>query len=217
LTGYPPIKISSPEAINFDVVSVYLNRLKSLSRKHNLYLLVGSVLKECDVFYNSLVFFAPDNNSYDSYYKHSLWGWDRVNFKVGKNDGIYPVDDLRIGVRVCFEVRVPEYSRELFRAETDLNIISFGDVADEDDSERYDLIKSHLRTRAAENVCPILSVDDVSPFQTAPTAYIDENGRIAAELPRNGENLLVYDFRFSDPSFSAKGRKTISKHLNPSL
>jgi omega-amidase len=213
LTGYPPIKLSSLDTIDFHVVSECLNRFKSLSHQHNLYLLVGSVLKEGNVFYNGLVFFAPDENLYTPYYKRALWGWDKDNFAAGKNIGIYSVDDLRIGVRICFEVRFPEYFRELFRAETDLNIVSFGDVADKDDSERYDLIKSHLRTRAVENVCPILSVNDIAPFQTAPTAYIDENGKITAELPRNEEKLLVYDFEFSTPSFGAKGRSTISKQL----
>jgi predicted amidohydrolase len=84
----------------------------------------------------------------------------------------------------------------------------------EDDEERYELIKAHLKTRAVANVCPVLAVNDISPFQTAPTVYNDENGRVAAELPRNAENLLVVDFYLSAPSLGAQGRKTISKRLN---
>ena len=211
LTGMPPINVPAPEAVDFDAAAECLNRLQSLARKHYIYLLVGSVLKERGVFYNGLVFLAPGNKTYAPYYKRALWGWDKDNFTAGKNDGIYPVDDLRIGARICFEVRFPEYFRELFRAETDLNIVDFADTAGEDDIERYELIKAHLRTRAVENVCPILAVNDISPFQTAPTAYIDENGRITDELPRNVENLLVYDFSIPSLSFGAQGRKTISK------
>ena len=214
LTGYPPTKAPAPAAIDFDAVAACLTRLQALARQHDMYLLVGSVLKEGGIFYNGLVFLAPDNKAYAPYYKRALWGWDKDNFTAGKNDGIYAVDDLRVGVRICFEVRFPEYFRELFRAGTDLNIVAFDDTADEDDLERYELLKAHLRTRAVENVCPILSVNDISPFQTAPTAYFDENGRIAAELPRNTENLLVYDFNPFAPSLGAQGRKAISKQLN---
>jgi len=66
-----------------------------------------------------------------------------------------------------------------------------------------------------ENVCPVLSVNDISPFQTAPTAYFDENGRIAAELPKKTENLLIHDFNLSALSLGAQGRKAISKQMNP--
>ena len=173
------------------------------------------MLKERGVYYNGLVFLSPDYKAYAPYYKRGFWGWDRDNFTAGKNEGIYPVDDLRIGARLCFEVRFPEYFRELFRAGTGLNIVAFADTAGEDDLERYELIKSHLRKRAVENVCPVLSVNDISPFQTAPTAYFDENGRIAAELPENRENLLIHDFNLSALSLGAQGRKAISKQLNP--
>ena len=215
LTGIPPNKVPAPDAIDFDVVAACLNRLQALARKHEIYLLVGSVLKERGVYYNGLVFLAPDNKAYAPYYKRALWGWDKENFAAGKNEGIYLVDDLRVGVRLCFEVRFPEYFRDLFRAGTRLNIVAFADTAGEDDLERYELIKSHLRTRAVENVCPVLSANDISPFQTAPTAYFDENGRIAAELPKNTENLLIHDFNLSALSLGAQGRKAISKQLNP--
>ncbi len=214
LTGYPPVKVPSPEAIDYSVVSDCLNRLKSLSKELNLYLLIGSVLREIDGFYNALVFIAPDNNSCTPYYKRALWGWDRDNFTPGKNVGIYLVDNVRIGVCICFDADFPEYFRDLFRAETVLNIVSFCDVANQDDSERYEIHKSLLRTRALENVCPILSVNDISPFQTAPTAYFEQNGKVAAELPKNKENLLVYDFEISDLSYGLKGRKLLSKQLN---
>jgi predicted amidohydrolase len=89
-----------------------------LARENDIYLLVGSVLKERGVFYNSLVFLTPDNKAYAPYHKRALWGWERDYLTAGKNDGIYPVDDLQVGVRICFEVRFPEYFRELFRAGT---------------------------------------------------------------------------------------------------
>ena len=54
MTGYRPIKISSPNVIDFDAVAERLHRYKSLSLKHDLYLLISSILKEDGIFYNGL-------------------------------------------------------------------------------------------------------------------------------------------------------------------
>ena len=69
----------------------------------------------------------------------------------------------------------------------------FYDVADYDDIERYELIKSHIRTRAVENVTYTLAVDTIRPYQTAPTALFDRSGCSLMELKRNEEGMLVYD------------------------
>ena len=90
--------------------------------------------------------------------------------------------NMYILVRICFEVRYPEYFRELYRENTALNIILFYDVADSDDIERYELIKSHIRTRAVENVTYTMSVNSIRPYQTAPTGIFDKSGRTINEL-----------------------------------
>ena len=55
--------------------------------------------------------------------------------------------------RICYEIRFPEYFRELYVENTDLNVILFYDVSDRDNADRYDLIRAHVRMRAVENVC----------------------------------------------------------------
>ena len=142
-----------------------------------------------------------------------MWGWDRDNFVSGDDDVTFNVGDFRIGIRICYEVRFPEYFRELYTANSDLNLVLFYDTADADDPERHEIIKACLRTRAAENICPILSVNAIHPFQTAPTAFFDASGRVLDELERNKVGLLVYDFEAQKADFSEQGRKCISDLL----
>lgn len=78
---------------------------------------------------------------------------------------------------------------------------------------RYDLIKSHVRTRAVENVTYTLSVDTITPYQTAPTALYDRSGYPLIELKRNEENILVYDLKNSEQDFGERGRVEISDYL----
>lgn len=117
---------------------------------------------------------------------------------------------MKVGIRICFEVRFPEFFRELYQAHTDLNIILFYDVSDDNDVERYELIKSHIQTRAVENITYTLSVNSIYPYQTAPTALYDRSGYPLIELIRNEEKLLVYNLEIKQPDFGEQGRKQIS-------
>jgi omega-amidase len=128
-------------------------------------------------------------------------------------DGIFEIAGISVGVRICFEVRFPEYFRELYARKTDLNVVLFYDVSDADDTGRYDLIKGHLQTRAVENVSTIVSVDSIHPYQTAPTAVFGKSGQILKECTRNQPELLIYDFEKTEDDFGEMGRRTISDTL----
>lgn len=212
LTGYPPRHIPHPNALNFDALSRAHDELAALSAAHRMHLAVGTVLREGDACYNSALLFSPDGQR-STYHKRALWGWDAEHFHPGTQPGVWNVAGLRIGVRICYEVRFPEYFRELYRARTDLNLLLFCDVADTDDRERFDLIRAHIRTRAVENVCPVLTVNATAPFQTAPTGLYDASGHPIAELSRGQEGLLLCDWSPRPLSFGEQGRRAFSDAL----
>lgn len=147
------------------------------------------------------------------YHKRALWGYDKDNFCEGKNNGVFVIDGIKIGIRICYEIRFPEFFRELYKEKTELNLVLFYDVSDKDDIERYELIKAHIRTRAVENVCYTLTADTIRPYQTAPTALFDRSGYVLRELTRNTEDLLVYDLSETSLNFGELGRKSISDLL----
>lgn len=213
LTGYPPLKISNAKEIDYSLVADCMSNFQRLSEQYDMFLAVGSTTKRESGIYNSMQVFSPYGEKLHSYDKRALWGWDCENFTKGYDTGIYEIDGIKIGVRICFEVRFPEYFRELYKEHVDLCVVSFCDVMDSDCIDRYELIKSHLRTRAVENVMTILSVNDISPFQTAPTAVIDIDGNVVKELERNINGLLVYDFNIPQKHFAAQGRIVVSNKL----
>ena len=86
----------------------------------------------------------------------------------------------------------------------------FYDVSDKNDVFRYEMIKSHIMTRAVENVTYTLSVNAISPFQTAPTILFGRSGQVLNETARNGEGLLVYDLKKEKLTFGEAGRKEIT-------
>lgn len=212
LTGYP-VREERSSNVDFQTLDVCFAELRKLSVQNAMYLLVGSVTKDGDTYHNSAILFTPDGCDTTPYHKRALWGWDLKNFSEGNPGGIWAVDKLRMGVRICYEVRFPEYFRELYRAKVDFTVVMFNDISETDDLERYELIKAHLRTRAVENVCTVMSVNDASSYQTAPTAVLDNCGKVVTELPRDHEGLLLFDYQTPELSFGAQGRKAVSDRL----
>lgn len=212
LTGYPPRHIPSPAVIDFGELARIHDELGDLAAKYGLHLVIGTMQQEGDAVFNTALHLAPDG-SRNAYRKRALWGWDAEHFTPGTESGVWQIGDLRVGVRICYEVRFPEYFRELYRARTDLDLLLFCDVADADDPARHDLIRAHIMTRAVENVCPILTVNATAPCQTAPTGFYGASGQTIAELPRGEEGLLVAEWSPQPLSLGEQGRRVFSDRL----
>ena len=211
LTGYPPRNITNSSCVDFNLVHIMCEKLQSIANENNISFIIGTIFKEKEI-YNRAMLFQP-NSQIKFYDKRALWGWDKDNFAKGSRDGIFEMEGIRFGIRICFEVRFPEFFRELYRRNTDIDLVLFHDVADIDDKERYDLIKGHLQTRAAENVTTAISVNAVSPFQTAPTMVVGKSGQRIKECVRNRPELLIYDFEKTENDLGEKGRASISDEL----
>ncbi len=209
LTGYPPRDLNSSSDVNFEKLNIIFDKLQQLSNLYNMFIFVGTISKVSKAFYNTAMIFSPFKGR-QSYNKRALWGWDKDNFTVGEHDRTIEIDGWKIGIRICFEVRFPEFFRELYKQHTDLNVIMFYDVSDYDDMERYQIIKSHIMTRAVENVTYTLAVNTISPFQTAPTILYNQSGQVLLELERNRQGLLMYDLKKKELVFGEIGRKEIS-------
>lgn len=209
LTGYPPRDLKSSADVDFARMDVIYDQLQHSCNLLDINVIVGTITQENNKCYNTALLFSPFRER-RSYKKRALWGWDKDNFEAGNEDGIFQVDDWKIGIRICFEIRFPEYFRELYKEQTDINIVMFYDVSDKNDVFRYEMIKSHIMTRAVENVTYTLSVNAISPFQTAPTILFGRSGQVLNETARNGEGLLVYDLKKEKLTFGEAGRKEIT-------
>lgn len=212
LTGYPPRDMESASLVSFDELDCAYEQIQKTVNENAVNIIAGTITRENGGYYNSAVAFTPYRER-QVYHKRALWGWDRENFTAGNNNGIFDIEGVKVGVRICFEVRFPEFFRELYKERTDLNIILFYDVTDFDDLKRYEMIKAHVITRAVENVTCTLCVNSIFPYQSAPTALYDKSGYPLCELKRNEEGFLVYDWENTKLDFGEQGRKEISDGL----
>ncbi len=205
LCGYPPIE-QSIDDIHKEEIDAALQRISELAKQCKIFVAVGTVRFDTEGRFNSIVLFADDGTLMGFYDKTALWGWDTDHFIRGTRPGIFEIDNVKVGFRICFDIRFPESFRELYKKNTDICFVSFSDTSETPLPDRYNIIKSHLITRAVENVMTVVSVNSTSRFQTAPTAVFDYNGEIEKEAEPNVEGLLVYDFTKPETSFGMKGR-----------
>ncbi|MCR4991896.1 MAG: carbon-nitrogen hydrolase family protein [Lachnospiraceae bacterium] len=212
LTGYPPRDMASSSDVDFLKVEECCNRLQSLCDETDVAFILGTIAKENEKIYNRAVCFRPKSAPV-TYDKRALWGWDRDNFVQGEQAGIVDYKGFRIGIRICFEIRFPEYFRELYKEKTDLNTVLFYDVTDEENTDRYNMIKGHIATRAVENVCTFITANTIMPYQTAPTAVFGRSGQVLAECVRGEEGFAEYDLEKKEYDFGEQGRKEISDRL----
>ena len=210
LCGYPPIEIDSISAIDFEAQNRAIDRLRGECDRRNTHLLVGMVRAVNAAHRNSMALLSPGLGP--RYYdKRALWGWDKENFAPGDNSsGVWDIEGTRIGVRICFEVRFPEYFRELYRESVDAAIVAFADVNQRPDPRRYSTLQAHLVTRAVENTFHVISANSISGYQTAPTCAIGPDGDIQIEAERQTETMITYDIPERELSYGQKGRVDVS-------
>jgi len=213
LNGYPPIEIDSVEDIDFKEHEIALQKIIKLSIKYNIYIALGLIRKDNKLVKNSIMLISPYGN-HDFYDKRALWGWDMDNFAPGiENNGIWEIDGIKIGIRICFEIRFPEYFRELYKENVDIAIVSFCDLSKEPNDNRLNTIKSHLLTRAIENAFTVISVNGTTLYQTAPTCVINPDGEIEIEAPSNEQHILYYNYDKTKPGFGRQARIHYNKKL----
>lgn len=112
LTGYPPRDIENSSCVDFELVNTICSKLQMLADEKEISIILGTIYKD-DAIYNRVILFQP-NKKKQFYDKRALWGWDKDNFAEGNSEGVFEIGDVTIGIRICFEVRFPEYFRELY-------------------------------------------------------------------------------------------------------
>lgn len=204
--GYPPIETPDINKIDYAALDELFSNVRRLAKQNDLYIALGTIRQAGGKRYNSMRVIAPDGSLLGDYDKRALWGWDLNHFERGSSRGIFEMDGVRVGFRICFEVRFPEYFRELFAEKAELCFVSFSDVTEQASPERYEIISAHLLTRAVENIMTVVSVNSISNHQVAPTVVYDINGYKVMQAPQGEEHLLIYDYEKPEIGFSARGR-----------
>jgi predicted amidohydrolase len=100
-------------------------RIGELARRHRIALCVGYPERAGDAVYDAAAVIGADGAQVGSYRKHRLSGpFENSVFQPGQRDDlVFSVNGVRIGVLVCYDVEFPENVRRLALAGVDAVVV----------------------------------------------------------------------------------------------
>ncbi len=148
-----------------------------IARKFSIHILAGIIELENKNFFNTLLHIGRDGNILKTYRKihpFSLSSEDK-HYNKGKDAVVTEIDDWKVGLSICYDLRFPELYRLYAKEKVDLIVIS----ANWPDT-RIEHWKTLLKARAIENQCFVAGVnrvgDDPKLFYPGYSAVIDPMG-----------------------------------------
>lgn len=187
--------------VDFDGGKVKLNEIdkyKLFAKKNNVNLILGSVALESDIpdkITNTCFVINRDGNIVGRYDKKYMYKVNKPGFKfdesddtiVGKELGIFEIDSVKIGVGICFDLRFPEYFRELVKRSAQIVFLP-SHFNKDTGGAAWEIL---TRARAIENQVYFCAVNQTGENLCADTKAISYTGEIIESLGRKEGVLTV--------------------------
>ncbi len=134
------------------------NFFSEICKRKSLHCFAGIIEKENDNIFNSLIHINNKGELVTRYRKiHPFsYGKENENYSKGKNIKVAEVEDFKIGLSICYDLRFPELYRLYAKERVDALVA----VANWPDT-RIEHWTSLLKARAIENQCYAIGVNRV--------------------------------------------------------
>ena len=184
-----------------------------MAKKNTVHILAGSIyerkLDEGNI-YNTSIMIDDSGNIIGKYRKINLFKAvidgqkidESETYEHGKEPVLCSIDNKKIGLSICFDLRFPELYRNYFKKKVDLIVIpsSFSQKTGELHW------KPLLRARAIENYCYVLAPNQFGIDGNGVETYgnsmvIDPQGIVIATLEKKKEDILIVDLIFKERIF----------------
>lgn len=179
LSGYSPENKHFIANLNFDKLQESHTYCDNIAKERNIVIVIGSVEKKDENFYNTAYIFSPDG--IQTYRKVNLAFYDKKHFTAGSELPVFKLQGIKVGILMCREIMYPEQWRILAIKGAQV-LIHLNNATG---PEKYELWRSYLISRAGENQRYVISVNCVSREQGCPTMVVNPKGRPIIELNSN--------------------------------
>ncbi len=154
LTGFSMNSKQIAEDLNGDSFSFF----KNIAKEKNTNILAGIILKEVNQIYNTAVHINSSGEIISIYKKiHPFtYSTEDKNYNAGTQIEVSEIDEWKIGLTVCYDLRFPELYRFYTKQRTEL-IVNIANWP----VDRIEHWCCLLRARAIENQCYVVGVNRV--------------------------------------------------------
>lgn len=176
-----------------------IKKYQDFAKENNVNIILGSVALESNLpnkTTNTCFIINRDGIIVGRYDKIHLYKVNKPDFKLderddtiaGNNLGLFELDNVKVGVGICFDLRFPEYFRELTKKGAQIIFLpshfrkSTGNIA-------WNVL---TRARAIENQVYFCAVDQTGEDLCGDTKVISYNGEVLKSL-NDEEGILTID------------------------
>jgi len=188
LTGYAGVDRDTSQTIDRRELARATEAIRIAARARRVAVALGTTVFRKGRAFNAVQLIGLDGRIRGTYCKRALYGEDKRHYAAGEGAHLYTVAGIRVGLRICFEFRFPEYFRELLAGGGQLAVMGFSMVGPT--AAKRSLARALLMSRASENGLWILAANNTNGVQNAPTCLVDPDGRLVAEAPADREALI---------------------------
>jgi (R)-amidase len=178
------------------------------ARERNIAVVIGMAENDNGRFYNTTLLITPEGIAL-KYRKTHLWASDRGVFEAGDRLCHLPVERVRVGLLICYDIEFPETARALAQLGAEVLIVTNGNMDPYGPTHR-----TAIMARAQENQAFALMVNRVEEGDgglmfAGGSALVDplgtllfeagrEEGQFAVELDLNRLTAARQDYRYLD-------------------
>lgn len=125
-------------------------------------------------------------------------------FEAGKDSPLFAVGDLRFGINICYDTNFPEAAGTIAASGASLILCLSNNMMPRDTAEIFKERHNAVRGERCRETGLWLISSDVTGERDGriawgPTAVLDPEGQVVAQLPLEEPGLLVFDFPCIEP------------------
>ena len=156
----------------------------------------GLIEKRAGSLFNSAV--VIQNNALAGLYRKTHLLRSEAFFTPGTETPVFSVDGLRFGLNICYDTNFPERAEAVAKQDGSLIVCLSNNMMPRDRAEQYRYIHNAARAeRCKEQGLWLVSSDIFGErdgrVSWGPTAVIDPNGCVVAQLALGRAGLLLFD------------------------
>ena len=187
-----------------------IEKYQTFAKDNNVNIILGSVALESNISNkttNTSFIIDRRGNIVGRYDKVHLFKVNKSNFKIdefddtipGKQIGIFEIDNIKIGVGICFDLRFPEYFRELIRRGAEIVFLPshFNKATG---ATAWEVL---TRARAIENQVYFCAVNQTGEKLCGETKVISYTGEVLKSLDKE-EGILTMDLNLEEQEIYRK-------------
>lgn len=179
-----------------------IKKYQDFASENNVNIILGSVALESNIpgkTTNTCFVIDRNGSIVGKYDKIHMYKVNKQDFKLDENDdtipgkelGVFEIDNVKIGIGICFDLRFPEYFRELIKKGVKVIFLpshfnkNTGSIA-------WDVL---TKARAIENQVYFCAVNQTGKTLCANTRVVLYNGEVLKSLS-DEEGILTVDLDF---------------------